>query len=51
MRTFCPKANSPKFTEGPSARTSFLLIISPSFTIGFWLIQVFWLDLVYLTKL
>ena len=48
---FCPNANSPLSTEGPSARISSFLTTSPAFTIGRWLIQVFWFDLVYLIRL
>ena len=50
-RIFWPNANSPKSVEGPSANTSPRLIGSPKFTQGIWLIQVFWLERVYLIKL
>ena len=48
---FWPKANSPLSMDGPSAKISSFLTISPALTIGFWLIHVFWFDLVYLIKL
>ena len=37
---FCPKESSPKSTEGPSAKISFFLTLSPSATMGLWFIQV-----------
>ena len=39
--TFFPRASSPSFVAGPSAIISPFLILSPTFTKGFWLIQVF----------
>ncbi len=49
--TFCPSASSPVSVAGPSAMTSPLRTRSPAFTIGFWLMQVFWLERWYLMRL
>ena len=42
--TFLPRANSPMSVDGPSAITSPLRTVSPTFTSGRWLMQVFWLE-------
>src|SRR5438132_1339736 len=41
--TLRPSASSPHSVDGPSAITSRNATRSPSRTIGFWLMQVFWL--------
>ncbi len=47
---FWPSASSPRSDEAPSATTSPLAIFSPCFTIGRWLMLVFWLERVYPTS-
>jgi hypothetical protein len=42
--TFLPSASSPMSVDGPSAMTSPLVTVSPTFTSGRWLMQVFWFD-------
>ena len=49
--TFWPRASSPISVAGPSAMTSPFLTRSPGFTMGFWLMQVFWLERWYLMRL
>jgi hypothetical protein len=50
-RTLRPRANSPISVDEPSAMTSPALTWSPSRTIGFWLMQVFWFERWYLVRL
>ncbi|MCR6687243.1 hypothetical protein [Pseudoxanthomonas sp.] len=47
---FWPRASSPMSVDGPSASTSPRAMRSPTFTSGRWLMQVFWLERVYLVK-
>ena len=46
-----PSASSPSFVEGPSARTSPFLTLSPTFTAGRWLMHVPWFERAYLLSL
>ena len=41
----------PRCVDGPSASTSPRAIVSPAFTSGRWLMQVFWFERVYLVRL
>ena len=49
--TLRPSASSPWSVAGPSAITSPALTRSPLWTIGRWLMQVFWLERRYLVRL
>ena len=42
-RTLRPSASSPSSVHGPSPSTCPLCTFCPTRTIGFWLMQVFWL--------
>ncbi len=46
-----PSASSPISVDGPSAMTSPAVTRSPTTTIGRWLMQVFWFERWYLTRL
>ncbi len=49
-KTFCPKANSPFSIAGPLAKICPLSTLSPTLTIGDWLIQVPAFEILNLTK-
>jgi hypothetical protein len=49
--TFSPSASSPRSVAGPSAMTSPACTLIPGSTIGFWLMQVFWLERWNFTRL
>ena len=49
--TLRPSASSPRSVAGPSAITCPRFTPSPTFTIGFWLMQVFWFERWYLIRL
>ncbi|MNZ67414.1 hypothetical protein D3C78_856630 [compost metagenome] len=50
-RMFWPRASSPMSVDGPSAMMSPRPTTSPFCTSGRWLMQVFWLERVYLVRL
>ena len=42
--TLRPSASSPNWVDGPSAMISPASTVSPTFTSGRWLMQVFWFE-------
>ena len=49
--TLRPRASSPMSVQGPSPRICPLATCCPTLTIGFWLIEVFWLEHLNLVRL